>query len=231
MFPESHPHWALILILTTSWLWSSLGSDSHHQFGLTLIFTMAWLSSKAWDFRSPRPDLLSHSLIKLVLTGHWHCCSLTAESGPHYLTLVLSGPSLWFSLWPDLVISKAWHIVSLWLWSLLGPDSGPHTDWFCTHCSMIFIITRAWTSFLIGPDSHPHFYLTHPYHGLNLYSVAWHFGSLSPDSLPHWVMNLVLSGDWHCSSLGSDFRPHYSLTLVLTMAWLSFSLGPDSHAH
>ena len=92
---------------------------------------------------------------------------------------------------------------------------------------MILIITRAWTLCLIGPDSHPHFRLTHPHHGLNLYSMAWYFASLPPDSLPHWVMNLVLTGDWHCSSLGSDFGPHYSLTLVLTMARHLFSIGPD----
>lgn len=36
------------------------------------------------------------------------------ESGPHYgLTLALSDPHFWSSLWPDLIISKVWHIASL----------------------------------------------------------------------------------------------------------------------
>ena len=159
MCPESHPHWTLILILTTSWLWSSLGTDSNRQFGLTLIFTTAWLCPLRLETLGHHDLTLPHChkscphrTLTLLLTQCW--------SGPYYLTLVLSGPSFWSSLWPDLVISKAWHIASRWLWSSLGPYYGPHTDWFCPQCSMILIITRAWISFLIGPDFHSHIGLT-----------------------------------------------------------------------
>ena len=46
--PQPHPHWALIMVLSTYCLWSSLGLHSCPHFALTLILTSAWLSSSFW---------------------------------------------------------------------------------------------------------------------------------------------------------------------------------------
>ena len=240
MCPKSGPQWALILILSTSWLWSSQGPPliltlaDNVLYGLTLCLTMAWLIDPLGPASCPH--------------WSWQCSSRVPDYGPPYgLILVLILSWLSSSIEPVFMLTRICLSSSVsphvfltvpWVCSSLGPETGLFKAWIWSSLYLSLVLSTAWLFASLRPDTLPH----------------W----AGPDSIAQWALPLVLSMVWlfasqwansnspnglilflsmacfihsyglTLSSLGPELGPHWVLTWVLTRPWVWSLLWPYS---
>ena len=149
----------------------------------------------AWHFASLQPDILPHRAMNLVLPGDWlfltglsFWSSPQPDSGPQYsVTPVLNRAWSSCSPVPDIHSQRALTLVLSrhWFFYSLGSDLG-------RVYVLTVILSTSWVWSSLWPDS----CLTRERHfaslGLTVLHCALLFGSLWPESLPHWDLTLVL---------------------------------------